>query len=151
MLEEIIYEKKYPHIDPMDEIKQLEKESENDPPVPMRSFDEVYEKIMAETMIIPIPKRIETSVGFVETAIAISELYEMDIKITRHPSHITVNFSFDCCGGIQKFQHVFGLADEFAFFNGINGYDITISMDYYTHAVIRNGRIVAPDIDFDDL
>lgn len=36
------------------------------------------------------------------------------------------------------------MADEFAFFKNIYGWDITVSLDFYTHAVVRNGRVVAP-------
>ena len=39
---------------------------------------------------------------------------------------------------------VFRMADQFSFFKDINGRDITISMDFFTHAVVRNGRIVNP-------
>lgn len=40
------------------------------------------------------------------------------------------------------------MADEFALFKDIYGWDITVSLDFYTHAVVRNGRVVAP---FNDL
>ncbi len=32
-----------------------------------------------------------------------------------------------------------------------NNSHFTISMDYYTHAVISRGRIIAPDIEFPEL
>ena len=36
------------------------------------------------------------------------------------------------------------MADEFAFFKDIYGWDITVSLDFYTHAVVWNGRVVVP-------
>ena len=41
---EIIYEKKYPRIDPMEEMKQIELEMADEPTVPTPSFDEVMAK-----------------------------------------------------------------------------------------------------------
>ena len=46
---EIIYEKKYPRIDPMEEMKQIELEMADEPKVPTPSFDEVMAKIQANT------------------------------------------------------------------------------------------------------
>jgi len=39
---------------------------------------------------------------------------------------------------------VLGMADEFAFFKDIHIWNITVSLDFYTHAAVRNGRVVAP-------
>lgn len=42
---EIIYEKKYPRIDPMEEMKQIEMEMADEPEEPTPSFDEIMQKI----------------------------------------------------------------------------------------------------------
>ncbi len=151
MSAEIIYEKKYPHIDPEEERKQLEIELANKPREPIPSVDGVYEKIMTDTAYILIPERIKGSEEFIKMAIEVSRLYELDTRIARHDSHISVTYSFNCCGGMRDIRCVFGMADEFAFFKDIYGFDFTISMDYYTHAVISRGRIIAPDIEFPGL
>lgn len=36
------------------------------------------------------------------------------------------------------------MADQFSFFKDIYGWDITVSIDFYTLAVVRNGRVIAP-------
>lgn len=74
----------------------------------------------------------------------LSELYELDTKIECHLNHISVNYSFNCCGGMRDINRVFGRADPFSFFKDIYGWDITVSLDFYTHAVVRNDRAVAP-------
>lgn len=141
---EIIYEKKYPRIDPMEELKQVEMEAADEPEQPRPNFDEIMQKIYANTTYVLMPERIKASEEFIQTAIEVSELYELDTKIERHLDHISVNYSFDCCGGLRDINKVFGMADQFSFFKDIYGWDITVSMDFYTHAVVRNGRVVAP-------
>ena len=147
MSAELIYEKKYPPIDPEKEIKRIELELAAEQQEPIPSFNEVYNKIMADTTYILIPERIKGSEAFIRTAIEVSRLYELDTRIERCDSHISVTYSFNCGGGMRDIRRVFGMADEFAFFKDVYGFDFTISLDYYTHAVIRRGRIIAPDIE----
>lgn len=141
---EIIYEKKYPRIDPMEEMKQIELEMADEPKEATPSFDEIMAKIQADTTYVLMPERIKASEKFIQTAIEVSELYELDTKIERHIDRIIVNYSFDSCGGMREINRVFGMADEFAFFKDIYGWDITVSLGFFTHAVVRNGRVVAP-------
>lgn len=141
---EIIYEKKYPRIDPMEEMKQIELEMVDEPEQSTPAFSEMMEKIYADTTYVLIPERAKASEEFIRVAIEVSELYELDTKIERHPDHISVNYSFNCCGGLRDINQVFGMADQFSFFKDIFGWDITVSLDFYTRAVVRNGRVVAP-------
>ncbi|NBI16696.1 hypothetical protein D1841_06520 [Neglecta sp. X4] len=64
-------------------------------------------------------------------------------------SCIEVNYSFDCAGDMVFLLSVFRKADSISFFTDIYGFDITISLDYYTHAVYNKGRLVRP-IDLED-
>lgn len=141
---EIIYEKKYPRIDPIEEITKTKMEMGNRGNLPMPSFSDFMNKILSDTTYVLLPERIEASSEFIRTAIEVSELYELDTKIERHIDHISVSYSFDCCGGLRDINRVFGMADEFAFFKNIHGWDITVSFDFYTHAVLRNGMIMYP-------
>lgn len=141
---EIIYEKKYPRIDPMEELRQAELEMADEPEQPQPTFSEMMEKIYADTTYVLIPERIKASEDFIRAAIEVSELYELDTKIERHIDHISVDYSFDCCGGLRDINKVIGMADQSSFFKDIFGWDITISLDFFTHAVVRNGRVVAP-------
>ena len=141
---EIIYEKKYPRIDPMEEMKQIEMEMADEPEKPTPSFDEIMQKIQENTTYVLMPERIKASEDFIRAAIEVSELYELDTKIERHFDHISVDYSFNCCGGLRDINKVIGMADQSSFFKDILGWDITISLDFFTHAVVRNGRVVAP-------
>lgn len=136
---EIIYEKKYPRIDPMEEMEMA-----NEPEEPTPTFEEFMCKMQASTTYVLMPERIKASEGFIRTAIEVSELYKLDTKIERHFDHISVNYSFDCCGGLRDINRVFGMADQTSFFKDIYGWDITISLDFFTHASLRNGRVVSP-------
>ncbi len=98
---EIVYEKKYPRIDPMEEMKQIEIEMADEPKEPNPSYEEMMQKIQANTAYVLMPERIKASEDFIQTAIEVSELYELDTKIERHLDHISVNYSFDCCGGLR--------------------------------------------------
>ena len=105
--------------------------------------------MMDNRTIIPIPEKIEKADEFIKLAIEISELYELDTKISEKDSCIEVNYSFDCAGDMVFLLSVFRKADSISFFTGIYGFDITISLDYYTHAVYNKGRLVRP-IDSED-
>lgn len=59
-------------------------------------------------------------------------------------SHIAVDYSFDCAGDMFFLIPLFRLADSISFFTGINGFEITISLDYYTHAVYDKNRLLHP-------
>jgi len=144
MNKEIIYEKKYPRIDPMEELKNCTQEIDDEPKGPIPTFEEIMQKIQANTTYVLMPERIKDSEEFIRTAIEISKLYELDTRIERRFDHISVTYSFDCCGGLRYINQVFKMADQFSFFTNINGRDITISLDYFTHASVRNGRIVSP-------
>lgn len=141
---EIVYEKKYPRIDPMEEMKQIEMEMADEPKEPTPSFEEIMQKIQENTTYVLMPERIKASEDFIRAAIEVSELYELDTKIERHFDHISVDYSFNCCGGLWDINRVIGMADQSSFFKDIFGWDITISLDFFTHAVVRNDRVVAP-------
>lgn len=151
----VIYEKHYSHPTLEEELKELEeyrRELEKDPdykPEPPKTFEEFYQDMMDNRTIIPIPEKIEKADEFIKLAIEISELYELDTKISEKDSCIEVNYSFDCAGDMVFLLSVFRKADSISFFTGIYGFDITISLDYYTHAVYNKERLVRP-IDLED-
>lgn len=146
----VIYEKHYPHPSFEEEMKELEeykKEVEGSPdykPEPVMTFDEFYKKMVNDRTLILIPERMKGSEEFIKLAIETSELYELDTRITRKDSHIAVNYSFDCAGDMDFLIPVFRMADSISFFTGIYGFEITISLDYYTHAEFSKGRLLHP-------
>lgn len=151
----VIYEKHYPHPTLEEELKELEecrKELEKDPdykPKPAKSFEEFYQDMVENRTLILIPEKLKKADEFIKLAIEVSELYELDTKISEKDSHIVVNYSFDSAGDMAFLIPVFRQADSISFFTGIYGFEITISLDYYTHAVYNKDRLVHP-IDLDD-
>ena len=141
---EIVYEKKYPRIDPMEDMKQIELEMADEPKEPTPSFEEIMQKIQESTAYVLMHERIKASEDFIRAAIVVSEMHELDTKIERHLDHISVDYSFNCCGGLRDIKRVIGMADQPSFFKEIFGRNITISLDFFTHAVVRNGSVVAP-------
>ena len=144
MEKEQIYQKKYPPVDQRGEWGKIVAGPTGEPEALRRDFREMHRKMEAETVYLAIPGRIQSSQQFIQTAIEVGQLYELDTEITRHASHITVRYAFDCCGGMKELKRVFQMADTFSFFKDIDGRDLTVCMDYYTHAVLRGGKIIAP-------
>lgn len=146
----VIYEKNYPHPTfekEMKELEEYEKKVESSPdyiPEPDMTFDEFYKKMMNDRTLILLPGRMKGSEEFIKLAIETSEQYELDIKVTREDSHIAVDYSFDSAGDMGFLIPVFRIADSISFFTGIHGFEITISLDYYTHAVYHKGQLVHP-------
>lgn len=144
---EIIYEKKYPQINLTEEMKRIEQKvakEPKEPKEPVPSIEELLQKLQANTTYVLMPERIKAGEKFIKTAIEVSELYQLDTRIERHFDHICVTYSFDCCGAMRNINRVFGMADQFAFFKDIHGFDITVSCDFFTHTAIRNGMVISP-------
>lgn len=108
------------------------------------TFEQIIEKIYKDVVYVLMPERVERAEAFIRKAIAVSELYEIDIKIEQHFSHISANYYFDCGGDMKHLIDIIKEADEIAFFRPKEGCDIIMSLDFYTHAEYRNGRQVEP-------
>ena len=92
-----------------------------------------------------MPERAEAANEFVRKAIEVSDLYEMDIKIEKRTSHISVTYYFDFGGGMKALTDIIGMADDLAFFGRKDKeYDLVLFLDFYTHTVYRNGHKVNP-------
>ncbi len=137
-----IYEKKFPK----EEIPILE--MPEDVPADMETehltFDEIMEQIYKDMVYVVMPGREEKAIAFMRKAVAISELYEIDIKIEEHISHVCVTYYFNCRGSMKHMTDIIGEADDLAFFTHIKGYDIVMCLDFYTHAEYRRGRLLNP-------
>ena len=146
----VIYEKHYPHPTFEEEMKEYEKwkkGQESSPgykPEPEITFDEFYKNIMENRTLILLPERMKRSENFIKIAIETSEQYELDTRISRKDDRIEVDYSFDCAGDMDFLMPIFRQADSISFFTGIYGFDITISLDYFTHAVFDKGRFLHP-------
>lgn len=93
---------------------------------------------------IPIPDRENGAREFIAAAKDVSELYRLDVKITEHIDHISADFYFNAGGSLRYMKEVLKLADDVSFFANVCGYEIIMSLDYYTHAVFVRGRQVYP-------
>lgn len=140
MPQEIIYEKKYPREElpaPAPQEPEYSEEAE-------KALEEFWKRMELPLEIVPMPQREQDSQLFIQAAREVAELYELDVKIIRYSECITADFSFDCGGCMKQFKQVFSLADDFHFYTGINNRELTIRMDYYTHALTYQGRILEP-------
>ena len=104
----------------------------------------MLEQIERDRTLILLPERYVESKVFIKKAISVAELYDLDTKITEHDSHITVDYSFDCGGDAVFLINVIEMADSISFFTKIFDREVTISLDYYTHAVYLKNRLIAP-------
>jgi len=104
------------------------------------------EKIYEGVEYVPMPERAEAANEFIRKAIEISNLYEMDVKIEKIASHVSATYYFSYGAGMKHLTNIIGMADDLAFFFGRKdkAYDIVMSLDFYTHAVYRNGRQITP-------
>lgn len=93
---------------------------------------------------IPMPERENGAKAFIAAAKNVSELYRLDVKITEHIDHITADFYFNAGGSLRYMKEVLKLANDVSLFANVCGYEIIMSLDYYTHAVFVGGRQVHP-------
>ena len=144
--EEVIYEKTYPREDIAELHAALSEEvDDQDREEKQRmTFEEIIEEIYEGVEYEPLPERAQSAEFFVELAKRISEIYELDVKIVKHYSHISVDFCFSSSGCMGFLKHIIRFADDISFFANIKGYEIVMSLDHYTHAETRHGRRIHP-------
>ncbi len=143
--EGVIYEKRYPIEEIPGEEAFAEIGLDADDKKEHLTFEQIMEKIYKDVIYVLMPVRAREANAFVRKAIEVSELYEIDIKIEKRISHISVTYYFDYCAGMKHLTDIIGMADDIAFFGRKDkAYDIVMSLDFYTHIVYRNGRKVSP-------
>lgn len=146
----VIYEKHYPHLtfeEEMEKIEEYEKEFGYPPdfnPEPKLTAKEFLANVMENRTLVLLPEKMKKADAFIKLAIKVSEIYRINTKISREDSHIAVDYSFNCAGDMFFLIPVFRQADSISFFTGVNGFEITISLDYYTHAVFNKERLLHP-------
>ena len=147
MSSETIYEKKFPKLEmpsfeELDEVKVSTDVDENKEGL---SFEQIMAEIYKDVIYVLMPERAKAADEFVRKAIEVSELYEMDIKVEKRTSHISVTYYFNFGASMKYLTDIIGMADDMAFFGRKDkAYDIVMSLDFYTHATFRNGRQVNP-------
>lgn len=140
-MEKIIYERHYPKeelpgFDPPETNELTEEEH--------KAAAEFFRELELSRVRVLLPERALGAVYFKKAAIGVSELYELDLKLVERDSHISATLSFDCGGSMSALHPLLALGDDYSFFKDIFDRDITICVDYYTHAEFRKGRKKAP-------
>lgn len=139
---EIIYKKQFCK-EPIEEIEPEMTNFTDSSHAP--SFEEIMKEIYSGVSYLALPQREKKAKAFIKAAIDLSNAYEVDIEIEEHFSHIAVNYFFNCSAAMGFLKKIIQMADDITFFDHIKGYDIILSLDYYTKAVFRNGRLIQPD------
>ena len=146
----IIYERKYPHKTVEEKLAEAEIWAQNhlgeEPEDPLPSFEELYQKVMSRRRLVLLPTRTNTAEQFIKTAITAGRTYEIDTKVVRMDSHISVTYQFDCGGEMDHLMPVFRQADTVSFLTDIDGFDIALILDYYTHAVYQGETLIHPPL-----
>ena len=137
MRNDVIYEKKFPKREIPSNEDLAEIKVDADEQKEHLTFEQIMEKIYEGVEYVLIPERTEAANEFVRKAIEISDLYEMDIKIEKRTSHISVTYYFDFGGGMKHLIGIIGMADDIAFFGRKDKeYDIVMSLDFlYPHSI----------------
>ena len=137
---EVLYKKEYAH-DEVDECVRPAKSTTDEDRRNARDFiDRLFDSITTE----PLPQREERVTYFVRAAIELSARCSLDIEIRKYENHISVDFSFDKGCVIRGQNRLFQMADEITIMPGLNGRDVVLTLDYFTHAIYRNGRQISP-------
>lgn len=140
---EIIYKKQFCK-EPIEEIEPEMTNFTDSSHAP--SFEEIMKEIYSGVSYLALPQREKQAKAFIKAAIDLSNAYEVDIEIKEHFSHISVNYFFNCSAAMGFLKKIIQMADDITFFDHIKDYDIILSLDYYTKAVFRNGRLIQPDL-----
>lgn len=137
-MNEVIYEKHYPLVD-AEQLNGVGKCSS----IPELSFEEFMEKANSAIELIPIPERQELAEHFLKNAIQVSEEYEIDLTVTKCDKLVSACFTVESGPCAEALKPLFILADRY-FFTVCKDYRLMISLDFYTHKVLRNGKIINP-------
>ena len=138
MCDSIIYEKHYPKANAAE--NEIESTSRAEP----LSFEQIMGKICKDVVYIPLPEKQAAAKEFLKSAIALSNRYEIDIKVCRYFEHIEVKYFFDYAMNIRFLKDIIAQSDDISLFKDDEGFNLSIALDYYTHAVYRKDRRVIP-------
>ena len=138
---EIIYKKQF-HREPIDETEPEVANFADNGNAP--SFDEIMKEIYSNVTYLVLPEREKMAKTFIKTAIEISNDYELDIEIEEHLSHISATYYFDCGACMGFLRRIIEMSDDISFFDHIKGFDMVMSLDFYTKAVFKRDRLIHP-------
>ena len=61
-----------------------------------------------------------------------------------HLSHISATYYFDCGACMGFLRRIIEMSDDISFFDHIKGFDMVMSLDFYTKAVFKRDRLIHP-------
>ena len=137
---EVLYKKEYAHDEANECVSPAKPMTDEDRQNARDFIDRLCDSITTE----PLPQREECVTYFVRAAIELSARCSLDIEIRKYENHISVDFSFDKGCVIRGQNRLFQMADEITIMPGLNGRDVVLTLDYFTHAIYRNGRQISP-------
>lgn len=132
-----IYQKTYPMIDTF-----IETVSQTSDTVPPLSFEDFMKKANDVQLEYIAEREIEVQ-SFIDTAIQISNVFQLDLTVEKDDECVSATFTVESGPCPESLRPLFIFADRY-FFTVCKDYRLMISLDYYTHRVYRNGRLVAP-------
>ena len=145
MMPNVIYEKHFPKDPVLEELSKRQYADEfNEQQAKYPSFSEMIADLERNTTYTPRPYRIRHRNRFIQAAIALSDFYEIDLCITQNTGMISATFYFDPCTAMHNLNNIMGIADEFEFLTSIHGHEICMTLNYYTHKIVRRGITISP-------
>ena len=137
MNDSTIYERHYPKVE-LAHAEDSEKQTE-----PL-NFEQIMEKIHKDVVCVPLPEKQAAAKEFLNTAIELSNAYEIDVHICQHFDRIEVKYYFAYATSVGFLKDIVIQADDISIFKDTEGFNIVISLDYYTHATYRKDRWIIP-------
>lgn len=142
-MKSIIYQKTYSMIDTF--VDTVSQTSDTVPPL---SFDDFMNKANDVQLEYIAEREIEVQ-SFINTAIHISNVFQLDLTVEKDDECVSATFTVESGPCPESLKPLFILADRY-FFTVRKDYRLILSLDYYTHRVYRNGRLIAP-INWEDI
>ena len=137
---EVLYKKEYARNEIDECVAPAKSTTDEDRQNARKFIDRLFDSITTE----PLPQREERVICFVRAAIELSVQCSLDVEIRKYETHISVDFSFDNGCIIKGQNRLFQMADEITMMSGLHGRDIVLTLDYFTHAIYRDGRQIYP-------
>ena len=146
MFSKTIYQKTFPKDPFLEALEQQQAADDfNEEQANFPSFRQMMLFRELQTSYIRRPYRIRNQQKFIDAVIALSDFYKIDLTIQQFKGMVSATFYFDACAGMHNLNKVMGMADEFEFLTNIHGHEICMTLNYYTHTIIRNGITISPD------
>lgn len=145
----IIYEKRFPHLTPDDYDRIYEQADKDTTPHMCPLLPDFFKNIMENTVRVLMPERVENRGFFIAMAKEFAEKNEIDTVITEYGDRFVAEFRIGSDSTNFGLKTIIDYADDIHF--GIEDGTVVVSIIYYTHAIYRNGKKVAPDNEIDFL